>query len=170
MHDIRNGVFLAIYGLSSGLLVSAGIFTVLLAVGLAPRFVGATHTAKKIFLYEGCIMAGAVLGTFFSVVPALFHAGEWLRLQIWLFSDGAGSFLSDAVDVLGQVFLGAAGLFMGMFVGCLALAIAEMLNSIPIFARRISYRHGLGIALLAVALGKLAGSLFYFWQGEIFPG
>lgn len=170
MHDIRNGVFLAIYGLSSGLLVSAGIFTVLLAVGLAPRFVGATHTAKKIFLYEGCIMAGAVLGTFFSVVPALFHAGEWLRRQIWLFSDGAGSFLSDAVDVLGQVFLGAAGLFMGMFVGCLALAIAEMLNSIPIFARRISYRHGLGIALLAVALGKLAGSLFYFWQGEIFPG
>lgn len=170
MDDIRNGVFLAIYGLSSGLLVSAGIFTVLLAVGLAPRFVGATHTAKKIFLYEGCIMAGAVLGTFFSVIPALGHAGEWLRRQIWLFSDGAGSVLTGAVDVLGEVFLGTAGLFMGMFVGCLALAIAEMLDSIPIFARRVSYRHGLGIAVLAVALGKLAGSLFYFWQGEIFPG
>ena len=35
-----------------------------------------------------------------------------------------------------------------MFIGCLALAIAEMLDSIPIFARRISFRHGLGWAIL----------------------
>lgn len=170
MADIRNGVFLAIFGLSSGLLVSAGIFTVLLAVGLTPRFVGATHTAKKIFLYEGCIMAGAVLGTFFSVIPALGHAGEWLRGQLQAYSGSAGTFLRNVIDGGGEVFLGIAGIFMGMFVGCLALAIAEMLDSIPIFARRVSYRHGLGIAVLAVALGKLAGSLFYFWQGEIFPG
>ncbi len=115
-------------------------------------------------------MAGAVLGTFFSVIPALSHAGEWLRLQILTFSGSAAGFLQSAVDSSGETFLGIAGLFMGMFVGCLALAIAEMLNSIPIFARRVSYRHGLGIAVLAVALGKLAGSLFYFWQGEIFPG
>ncbi len=75
-----------------------------------------------------------------------------------------------AVDVAGEILLGTAGLFMGMFVGCLALAIAEMLDSIPIFARRVSYRHGLGLAVLAVAIGKLLGSLYYFWQGEIFPG
>ena len=48
--------------------------------------------------------------------------------------------------------------------GCLALAIAEMLNTIPIFARRIGFRHGLGIAMLAVALGKLMGSIIYFTQ------
>ena len=76
----------------------------------------------------------------------------------------------SAVDVAGEILLGTAGLFMGMFVGCLALAIAEMLDSIPIFARRVSYRHGLGLAVLAVAIGKLLGSLYYFWQGEIFPG
>lgn len=155
---------MAVYGLSAGLLVSAGIFTVLLAVGLAPRFIGATHTAKKIFLYEGCIMAGAVIGTFFSVIPALGHAGEWVRSRF------TGASLLSVIDRGGEVFLAIAGIFMGMFVGCLALAIAEMLNSIPIFARRVSYRHGLGIAVLAVALGKLAGSLYYFWQGEIFPG
>lgn len=161
---------MALYGLSAGLLVSAGIFTVLLAVGLAPRFVGTTHTAKKTFLYEECIMAGAVMGTFFSVIPTLFHTGEWLRQKLEIISEAAGGFLISAVDVFGEIFLGAAGLFMGMFVGCLALAIAEMLDSIPIFARRISYRHGLGIAVLAVALGKMAGSLFYFWKGDIFPG
>ena len=54
--------------------------------------------------------------------------------------------------------------FAGIFVGCLALAIAEMLNTIPVFARRIGFRHGLGIAILAVAIGKLVGSLLYFTQ------
>ena len=54
------------------------------------------------------------------------------------------------------------GLFSGMFIGCLALAIAEMLDSIPIFARRISFRHGLGWAILGMAAGKLCGSLLYF--------
>lgn len=161
-------LFLAIYGLSAGLLVSAGIFTVLLAVGLAPRFVGTTHTAKKIFLYEGCITAGAVIGTLFSVIPAMGHAGEWVRHR--LFSGAAGDWLPTAINAAGEIFLGIGGLFMGMFVGCLALAIAEMLNSIPIFARRVSYRHGLGIAVLMVAIGKLLGSLYYFWQGGIFPG
>lgn len=161
-------LFLAVYGFSAGLLVSAGIFTVLLAVGLTPRFVGTTHTAKKIFLYEGCITAGAVIGTLFSVIPAMGHAGEWVRQR--LFSGAAGERLIAAIDIAGEIFLGIGGMFMGMFVGCLALAIAEMLNSIPIFARRVSYRHGLGIAVLMVAIGKLLGSLYYFWQGGIFPG
>lgn len=168
---IQNSVkqiFLAVFGISSGLLVSAGIFTVLLAVGLTPRFVGKTHTAKKVFLYESCITGGAVLGTFFSVIPALGHTGEWLRQQF--FQGAAGASFLRIIDIGGEAFLGLSGLFMGMFVGCLALAIAEMLDSIPIFARRVSYRHGLGIAVLAVAIGKLVGSLYYFWQGEIFPG
>lgn len=160
---------MAVYGLSAGLLVSAGIFTVLLAVGLTPRFVGKTHTAKKIFLYEECIAAGAVIGTLFSAIPGMMHAGEWVRGQLAAGTTNSGAPVA-ALDIAGKIFLGTAGLFMGMFVGCLALAIAEMLDSIPIFARRTSFRHGVGIAILAVALGKLAGSLFYFWQGEIFPG
>lgn len=163
-------LFLGFFGIASGLLVSAGVFTVLLAVGLTPRFVGATHTAKKIFLYEGCIMSGAALGTFFSVIPALEQAGGWLRDQIIFGKAVDGSSLLAMLDISGEILLGVAGLFMGMFVGCLALAIAEMLNSIPIFARRTSYRHGLGIALLAVAIGKMAGSLYYFWQGGFYPG
>ncbi len=163
-------LFLAVYGVSAGLLVSAGIFTVLLAVGLTPRFVGTTHTAKKILLYEGCITAGAVIGTIFSAIPAMGHAGEWLREQLFSGKAAEGAVLPGILDIGGEVFLGVAGLFIGMFVGCLALAIAEMLDSIPIFARRVSYRHGMGIAVLAVAIGKLLGSLYYFWQGGIYPG
>lgn len=41
-----------VVGLGAGILVSAGVFTVLLSVGLVPRFAGKTHTGEKIFLYE----------------------------------------------------------------------------------------------------------------------
>ena len=74
------------------------------------------------------------------------------------------------IQVGGNLFLVIFGIFAGMFVGCLALAIAEMLNSIPIFARRIGFRHGLGVAVTAAELGKLAGSLIYFAKGIFITG
>ena len=40
---------LAFAGISAGLLVSGGVFTVLLSVGLAPRFAGVTHTGNRFF-------------------------------------------------------------------------------------------------------------------------
>ena len=92
-------------GISFGGLSSAGVFTVLIAVGLIPRFAGKTHTSRHVFLYEEMVVAGAIAG-------------------------------------------------------CI---IAEMLDSIPIFARRISLRHGIGLAVLSMAAGKVAGSVFYFW-------
>ena len=63
----------------------------------------------------------------------------------------------------GQILLLLIGFLIGCFVGCLALAIAEMLDSIPIFTRRISFQKGIGIAVLGIAIGKFCGSLFYFW-------
>ena len=98
-----------VVGLGAGILVSAGVFTVLLSVGLVPRFAGKTHTGEKIFLYEDMVVFGTL-------------------------------------------------------VGCLALAIAEMLDSIPILTRRIGFRHGLGLMVISIAMGKAVGSLLYFWH------
>lgn len=71
-------------------------------------------------------------------------------------------FQTKIAAVLSDVFLTGGGFFAGCFVGCLALAIAEMLDSIPIFARRISFVKGVGVAVLTVAVGKTVGSLVYF--------
>ena len=125
----------------------------LAAVGLIPRFAGKTHTAGQAVLYEEMVIAGTVAGGFASVFERFCHIGEGLgKLGL------PPLFLMAAENLFLIVF----GLFAGMFVGCLALAIAEMLDSVPIFARRIGFRHGLGVAVLAMAAGKLAGSLFYF--------
>lgn len=150
-------IFLGILGISSGILVSAGVFTVLLAVGLVPRFAGKTHTGRNIFWYEEMVVLGTLAGDFFSVFVDYGYVGEWVK-QRMLF----GAPTLSVWNVISEILVAAFGLFAGIFVGCLALAIAEMLDSIPILTRRIGYRHGLGIMVLSVALGKLAGSLLYF--------
>lgn len=153
-------ILLGIIGVSSGLIVSAGVFTVLISVGLIPRFAGKMHVARKIFVLEEMVVFGTLFGGFFSVFRDWGMIGEFVRKHA-LF----GSRATEGVwNLIGTVFLLVFGVFAGIFVGCLALAIAEMLNTIPVFARRIGFRHGLGIAILAVAMGKLIGSLLYFTQ------
>lgn len=151
--------FLALIGVSAGLIVSAGVFTVLISVGLIPRFAGKMHVAKKVFVLEEMVIFGTLIGSFFSIF------GEWG--QVGAFVKNRCLFGTATVGLwnfTGTVFMIVFGLFAGIFVGCLALAIAEMLNTIPVFARRIGFRHGLGMAILGVALGKLCGSLIYFTQ------
>ncbi len=142
-----KGIFLALMGLSFGLLAAAGVFTVLVAVGLVPRFAGKTHTAGKVLIYEEMVVAGTIFGGLLSVFEPFLPSREWIP------------------DIAENIFLIVYGVFGGMFVGCLALAIAEMLDSIPIFTRRIGFRHGIGIVILCMAVGKVCGSLVYFIIG-----
>ncbi|MBE5893394.1 MAG: hypothetical protein E7286_08425 [Lachnospiraceae bacterium] len=158
--------FLIFGGVSFGLLSAAGVFTVLTAVGLVPRFAGKTHTARKILLFEEMVIIGTILGCFVSIFPEYCQVGGLLERAGTLIGQtdvqwaAAVSGLQQTIGVLLQ---GGFGLFAGMFIGCLALAIAEMLDSVPIFARRIGFRHGIGLAIFSVAIGKLVGSLWYFW-------
>ena len=55
------------------------------------------------------------------------------------------------------------GLFSGIFIGCLAMALAESLRVIPIFVKRLKMKEGLPIILIAIALGKLAGTIFQYF-------
>ena len=116
-----------VVGLGAGILVSAGVFTVLLSVGLVPRFAGKTHTGEKIFLYEEMVVFGTLVGCLASVFPgAVIFGREWLQKRL-----EAGAVFEWLVLTAEAL----TGLFAGIFVGCLALAIAEMLDSIPILTR-----------------------------------
>lgn len=150
MRSLLLGLAAFCYGLTS----AAGVFTSLAAVGLVPRFTGKTHTAKYTMLYENVVCLGTMVGCYFSVfcrygqIGSFFLKQSLIPKKLW--------------EVVGTGLQGIYGIFSGMFVGCLALAIAEMLDSIPIFARRIRFKRGLGFAILGVAVGKLMGSLLYF--------
>lgn len=140
-------VLLAVAGASFGALAAAGVFTVLVAVGLIPRFAGKTHTASYIFFYENCVVFGTITGMLFSIFVKLHFYSSMILRPV--------EYAAESV----------MGFFTGCFVGCLALSIAEMLDSIPIFARRVRLKWGIGIAMFMVALGKMAGALLYFLQG-----
>lgn len=139
-------ILICIMGFCFGLLVSAGVFTVLFVVGLVPRFAGKTNTARYELLYEECIIFGSVIACILSVFPI----------------KGSLQILMTHMSFLGWLLLIAIGVFSGIFVGCLAIALAEVLDGIPIFARRIKLKKGLDIAIFSVAIGKLTGSLIYF--------
>lgn len=142
-----NDFFFVLVGLSAGLLISFGMFTVLFVLGMIPRFAGKTHTGDKLILYEESVIWGCIIGGIYSVFYKFI----------------------DIASVLGKtgslITLSFCGIFAGAFVGCLALAIGEMLNTIPIFTRRIGFRHGLGLAVTSMAFGKFVGSLYYFYEG-----
>ncbi len=149
------GIFvLVLAGVSYGLLAAAGVFTVLAAVGLVPRFAGKTHTAEYVLLYEEMVIFGTLTGCVLSVFSRYCQFGAWWQGRF----PGQKRLLYG----IGGIWQAVFGFFAGMFVGCLALAIAEMLDSIPILTRRISFRHGLGLAVVSMAAGKICGSILYF--------
>ena len=54
------------------------------------------------------------------------------------------------------------GLAQGVFVGCLAVSLAEALNGTAIFSRRVKLKMGLSFIVLSIALGKVVAALIQF--------
>lgn len=133
-------IFLGILGIASGLTVSAGTFAFLIVIGVIPRMIGKCNRAAETMHFENAIILGGILGNIISI---------FLKLRL----------------PFGPLFLCAYGLSAGIFVGCIAVALAEILNTFPIVFRRTGLKEGLSFMMLSMALGKTAGSLYYFLQG-----
>mgnify|MGYP002515891973 CR=1 FL=1 len=61
--------------------------------------------------------------------------------------------------------IGLFGVFAGIFVGCWAMALAEILNVFPIFVRRVKLVKCIPYIILGIAIGKGIGSIVYFFLG-----
>ncbi len=128
---------LVILGLSFGFSVSAGIFAFITMLGIIPRLAARTNTAKYIYTYEKMIILGGTLGNI------------WMLFQVHI--------------PLSVVAVCAYGVFSGIFVGCLVMALAEMLRVIPIMVNRIQIKEGFPLIATAIALGKMTGTLFQYF-------
>ena len=129
-------LFLVFFGISSGLLVSAGVFAFIAAIGIVPRMAWRTKTRHFIRFYEDMIVLGGVWGTTAMFVDYRLLYWDWAIL--------------------------AVSLLEGVFVGILAMALTEVLNVMPILMRRTRLTRGLRWIIPAFALGKVAGSLIYY--------
>lgn len=126
-------------GLCSGGLAAAGTFAFIVMIGVITRFADRTHTSKYIKSYETAIVIGGTVGNL------LFMYG----FSVPLYNAGLVVF----------------GLFTGIFVGCLAMALAEVLKVFPILVDRLGLVYGLPFIVSAIALGKFTGALVQFMKG-----
>lgn len=139
MSDIIRTVSYYILGLSFGVAVAAGLFAFLTTVGVVTRLVAGTKTAKYMMLYETVAIFGV----------AVANAVDLFQFR-----------LPDGV-----LWRSAGGLFSGIFVGCLAAALAEVVNVLPVMTKRIKLKVGLPYIVLAFALGKGFGAWYQLILG-----
>ena len=130
-------IALGFLGLCSGFAVAAGTFAFITMLGIIPRLAARTHTANHVLFYENMIIWGGTLGNiwFLYMFP--------LRLSV--------------------ILLCMYGVFAGIYVGCLVMALAEMLRVIPIMVNRLQIKEGFLLIPAAIAAGKLIGTLYQYF-------
>ncbi len=121
-------------GFGSGLMVGAGFVAFLTVLGIIPRLVQLSKSIEWMNHYQASVIIGAMLGTYLTFT-------EWtLNIPVLI--------------------LGFWGLLHGIFIGMLAAALTEVLNVFPILMKRLGIDKELLWLLMAIVIGKIAGSLF----------
>ncbi|KZZ86483.1 MULTISPECIES: stage V sporulation protein AB [Bacillaceae] len=133
---IISMLFIIFLGLSWGFAVGAGFVAFLAVLGIIPRLSQLTKTMAFIQTYEWSVVTGAAAGGWISLRNTVLHLPAFFSVPI--------------------------GLMDGMFIGLLAAALTEVLNVLPILAKRIGMAEQILIILMAIVLGKVCGSLYHW--------
>lgn len=135
-------LFLGVIGSSAGVLVACGLCAFITMIGVMTRISWKTKTMDKIGIYENCMIVSAVAAAYLYLLMPNFH-------------------LNQAVS---SVILAIEGLFIGIYVGCVAMSLAESLDASVVLFRRIKLKGNTKYIILAAALGKFVGNFIYFWK------
>jgi len=130
---LANALLVTI-GLAGGIAVGSGFVAFITVLDIIPRLTLISKTFRSIPIYEYAIILGVLSFT-------------WVDFR-------------DLVIRLSLILLIVIGLAMGIFVGLLAAALTEVINVIPILAKRLKMESHIIYLLMAMAFGKVAGSLF----------
>lgn len=132
---IGADLFVAILGFAGGLGVGSAFVALLIVLDIIPRLAQIAYAFRKSIWFETAVMSGAV---FWSLADFL----EW---RLWL---------PRALT------LAVIGTFDGIFVGMLGAALTEVMNVLPILAKRMRLSRYMVGLVMAMVIGKVTGSLF----------
>ena len=141
--DMINKIILAWVAFGTGFAVAGGFIAFISLIGIVTRLAGITKTAKAIPTYENSMALGLIL---FNILSLYHFQFSYIPKTIALIIINLGSLLT------------------GIFVGCLAGALAEVVNIIPIFSRRVKLRKGFPYMVKAAAIGKCVGCIIQFYK------
>ncbi|MBW7473508.1 stage V sporulation protein AB [Paenibacillus oenotherae] len=127
--------FVAILGFAGGLSVGSGLIALLIVLDLIPRLAQLACAFRKSIWYETALISGAVF---------------------WSLAD----FMEWRFSLPGRLTLAGIGLFDGIFIGMLAAALTEVMNLLPLLAKRLRLSCFMVSLVMAMMLGKVTGSLF----------
>lgn len=131
---------LILSGLSAGFITAAAFVAFIAMLGIFPKVAAKTKTARQCMLYENCLILGILFSTF---------------LQFFASFDSAGlSAVLLPPASAGHFFLILYGLFGGIYIGFLLSGLSEVLNVIPIFARKAHLQSKVTLIIFFLALGK----------------
>jgi stage V sporulation protein AB len=134
LSDVAFALIEIIIGLAGGLAVGGGFVAFLVVLDIIPRLVHLSKSYNSIHLYEGAVVTG---------------------VMVWSTMD----FFNWQLK-LSPICTGYVGLMAGCFVGMLAAALTEVINVLPIMAKRLGMDGYIMWLLTAMILGKVLGSLF----------
>lgn len=129
-------ILIILIGIAGGITVGSAIAAFFTLLKFVARIAQITETWDNIALYEYCMVGGAVLGSVLCYGDINFGLNKFMIILIGL----------------------SSGIFLGLFTS----ALAEVLNVIPVFAKKFKIKHELTYVIAALILGKVFGSLFYF--------
>ncbi|OXM16706.1 stage V sporulation protein AB [Paenibacillus herberti] len=135
MSDPFAGLFMAVLGLAGGIAVGSGMVALLIVFDLIPRLAQLSRAFNFSAVFESAVVGGSMF---------------------WTWAD----FFEWKVSLPAALVLPLPGLFCGIFIGMLAAALTEVMNVLPILAKRLRLTAYLGALVLAMVMGKIAGSLF----------
>ena len=135
--QIIQTILLSIIGFSGGLAVAGGVFAFISVLGIIPRLADRLGLASHIYQMETVVAIGGIAGSFMTVFQI--HLG------------------------IGIIGLAIFGLFAGVFVGSLAMALAETLKVIPVLCQRTKLRMGIPVLISVLGFGKALGSLYQLY-------
>ncbi len=133
-------ICMILIGLGSGGVVAGGVFAFITIIGIVPRFAQKTNTQKYMCIYETAITVGGIFGT-------------------------TAMFINYHIP-LNKILVAIYSLCIGIFIGCLAVSLAETLDVIPILTRRVKVQQAISVFVITLAVGKMIGSILYF----VLPG
>ena len=134
-------ILMAVIGLSAGILVAGGLFGFIVELGVIADFADRTHTGNKIHLYEDCAALGGIIGNVIFIYSIPIPYGK-----NFAYSDRAAN---------------------RIFVGCWAMALAEILNVFPIFIRRLKNNKIYCWIDMCNGIGKGVGGVIYFFPDAL---
>ncbi len=121
---------------SSGVAISGAIYGFIVAIGIVPRIVYKTKTTKYLLFYETLIILAAIISAFSTVYQYKIPIG-----------------------IIGLMYI---YFVIGIFIGSLAVCVAEVLSVLPIMIRRVKLFKHVTTLMLAIALGKgIGGYIFH---------